>query len=66
MGAILPFWRPPAPSVLPHGVSAPSGLLGGFKPFVTQGVLMGAAELERETERQRQRQRERQRERENE
>ena len=37
----------------PHGVSIPSGPLGRFKPFVTQGVHMGASEPERERERER-------------
>ena len=39
----------------PHGVSVPSGPLGGFKPFVTQGVHMGASEPERKRQTERER-----------
>lgn len=45
VGPALLFWGPPDPSLLPHVVWASCGLLGGFKPFTTLGVQMGATEL---------------------
>lgn len=60
-GCRFALLEPPDPSILPHAVCTPSGLLGGSKPFDTHGVQMGAAELYRESggrERNRERDRE--------